>query len=153
MVTMSDTRLVIYGIPRTKKTKNVLATAGNKPGGRAIVLPSKLWRLWCKSALVVGYRETGRTFLWPSKGAQLSPRPYNCAAIFYRDRNAGDAAGYYQGLADLLAERGVLYNDVWITQWDGSRLRKDPLHPRVELILSAVDELAQTPLAGKLADT
>lgn len=136
-------RLTIYGAPRTKKTSNVTAIAGNKPGGRAIVLPSKLWRQWCKDARVVGYKEgSGYPFLWPETGRQLPERPYNCAAIFYRERNAGDAVGYYQGLADLLETRGVLFNDKWVTQWDGSRLLKDDRTPRVELVLSAVIESA-----------
>lgn len=132
----------MYGPPRTKKTSNVTAIAGNKEGGRAIVLPSKLWRQWVRDAIVVGYRATDARFMWLKKGMQLPDRPYNCAAIFYRERNAGDAVGYYQGLADLLAERGVLSNDKWIEQWDGSRLRKDALHPRVELILEQLDEIA-----------
>lgn len=139
-------RITIYGPPRTKKTHNVVGTAGNQPGGRAIVLPSKLWRLWVKSAQVFGHRDDGRVFLWPAKGSELPARPLNCAATFYRDANRGDAVGYYQGLADLLAKRGVLLDDVWITQWDQSRLAKDALSPRVELILSLVDELAHTPL-------
>lgn len=138
----TTTKITVYGPPRTKKTSNVTAIAGNKAGGRAIVLPSKLWREWVRDAIVVGYRATGERFMWRPSLHSLPDRPYNCTAIFYRERNAGDAVGYYQGLADLLAERGVLSNDKWIEQWDGSRLRKDPLQPRVELILEQLDEIA-----------
>jgi hypothetical protein len=64
--------------------------------------------------------------------------PYNCAAIFYRDANRGDAVGYYQGLADVLEKAQVITNDKFITQWDGSRLLVDRENPRVELVLTEV---------------
>ena len=64
----------------------------------------------------------------------------NCAAIFYRDANRGDANGYYQGLADALEAAGVLADDRWLVQWDGSRLRKDKDRPRIEVTLTAVSD-------------
>lgn len=63
----------------------------------------------------------------------------NCAAIFYRDANRGDAVGYYQGLADALESAGVLSDDKWIMQWDGTRLAKDAKRPRIEVTLTALD--------------
>lgn len=65
-------------------------------------------------------------------------QPLNCAAIFYRDANRGDAVGYYQWLADALESAGVLSNDKWIVQWDGSRLAKDAKRPRIEVTLTAL---------------
>ena len=62
--------------------------------------------------------------------------PHNIAAVFYRDANRGDAVGYYQGLADLLEKFGIVSNDKWLVSWDGSRLRKDKLNPRVEVELT-----------------
>lgn len=62
----------------------------------------------------------------------------NCRALFFRDANAGDAVGYYQGLADVLQEAGILQDDVSIVSWDGTRLTKDANDPRVELVLEEV---------------
>ena len=49
-----------------------------------------------------------------------------------------DAVGYYQALADALESAGVLSNDKWITQWDGSRLAKDAERSRIEVTLTAI---------------
>lgn len=68
-------------------------------------------------------------------------QPVNCAAILYRDANRGDAVGYYQALGDALEAAGVVSNDKWIVQWDGSRLRKDADKPRIDVVL--------TPVAGE----
>ncbi len=65
-------------------------------------------------------------------------QPLNCAAIFYRDANRGDAVGYYQALADALEAAGVVTDDKWITQWDGSRLEKDAKRSRIEVTLTAL---------------
>ena len=66
--------------------------------------------------------------------------PVNCKAIFYRERNVGDAANYYNGLADLLELSGLVTNDKYIISWDDSRLKKDALRPRVEFVLTAAEE-------------
>ena len=67
-------------------------------------------------------------------------QPLNCCAIFYREKDLGDAVGYYQGLADALEAAGVVTDDKWIVQWDGSRLRKDKQRPRIEVTLTAVSD-------------
>jgi hypothetical protein len=131
------TRIVIYGAPRTKKTSNQLVQAGARPR----VLPSKAWLAWYASAHIVELRESAAGWLfsvWPPKRGELPDQPYNCCALFYREAAIGDAVGYYQGLADLLEKRGVIRNDKWIVQWDGSRLLKDAERPRVELTLTPV---------------
>lgn len=122
---MSEIRLVIFGAPRTKKTSNQLARAGM----RHVVLPSAAWRRWAHTAPVK--RPSGVAFPLPCQ-------PYNCAAVFYRDANRGDAVGYYQGLGDLLESRDIIRNDKYIAQWDGSRLMVDRENPRVELVLTPV---------------
>lgn len=63
----------------------------------------------------------------------------NCAALIYRDRNVGDAAGFYQAIADCLEAMGVVKNDRLIVTWDGTRLRKDPENPRVEVTLTPAE--------------
>lgn len=67
-------------------------------------------------------------------------QPINCRALFYRDRLAGDAVGYYQALADALEDARVVHDDVLIVSWDGSKLLKDAKNPRVEVILTAAEQ-------------
>jgi hypothetical protein len=71
----------------------------------------------------------------------------NCEARIYRDRNTGDAVGYYQAIADTLEKIGIVENDRLIVAWDGTRLLKDAENPRVEVTLSAVAG-ANPPLFG-----
>lgn len=128
-----ELRLVLPGAPRTKKNSASIQMAGR----RKIVKPSRAWLDWRDDVLS-----------WWLRGARLEARrvvplpvayPVNCTALFYRDRRAGDSTGYYQGLADVLQELGVVRDDVLITQWDGSRLRVDRRNPRVELVLTPAD--------------
>lgn len=128
-------KLTIYGAPRTKKNHGYVAVTTDKLGRkRRTHQPSVAWKRWAKTATISTEVEFG-----PDRCATIIC-PVNCCAIFYRDRNVGDAVGYYQGLADLLEKRGIVANDKFITQWDGSRLRKDKDNPRVEVELVPVEE-------------
>lgn len=150
--------LVILGAPRTKKTHNQLVPVK----GKMVLLPSIQWRRWTQGAVIVVLQEGRRfdyTFVrfrkkpphriegdritlpgFPFLGLHpLTTERVRCAATFYRDRNAGDTVGYYQGLADLLEKRGVLANDKQIIDWAGSELRKDTKHPRTELTLHVLE--------------
>ncbi len=123
-VTVTEWHLTISGPPRTKKTSNRLVSVGKKGKKRSVVLPSKAWETWCKTATIA-----------PMVAAVMDN--VSCRAVFYRDAERGDAVGYYQGLADLLEKRGVIVNDAQIRDWDGSRLLKDAANPRVEVTLRA----------------
>lgn len=132
-------RLTIYGRPTTKKTKNQVAIVAGRPR----VFPSKKWREWVDGARVEVHSKLPS---FPIK------EEVNCRATFYRWRNAGDAVGYYQALADFLetclacrrrtcscndAGVRILADDKWIVSWDGSRLRKDNDDPRIEVTLTS----------------
>ena len=120
--------LSLPGAPRTKKNRGKIWKAGK----RTIIMPSEPWMDW-RNALSV----------WATVERIARPHiaaPTNCAAIFYRDRKSGDAVGYYQGLADVLEELGIVADDKYITQWDGSRLEIDRERPRVELTLTPVED-------------
>jgi len=119
-------KLVLYGPPRTKKTSNRLV----RSGGRSHILPSLPWTKWRDEVV------PQLAFFVRRVQAQPIMRPVNCKALFYRDAERGDAVGYYQGLADILQEAGVVTNDFWIMSWDGSRMLKDRDNPRVEITLS-----------------
>ncbi len=132
-------RLIIYGAPATKKTKSEIGFVNGKPR----VFPSKTWRRWVTEAKLIVV-----------EGEDQLPiaTPVNVDAQFYRVRNAGDAVGYYQGLADLLeicwscrkkrCKCGVPYqvlaDDKYLVSWDHSRLRKDKEQPRVLVTLDPV---------------
>lgn len=122
--------LTVYGAPRTKKTSNVLVL-NQRPGQRPLILPSRAWRDWVKAARVE----------WDGLGGEAPVTGLmNCRALFYRERRDGDSHGYYQGLADLLEKRRIILNDRQLVQWDGSRLLKDAENPRVEIVLTLVQE-------------
>lgn len=147
-------RLVVSGIPRTKKTSNVLARAGK--GGRMIILPSPQFRKWQENA-VIAIQSDGHLWPWPrvlpwpkGRTTLIPPKvPLAVCAVFYREADRGDAVGFYQGLADLLQHRGIVANDVQFRQWDGSRLEVDRASPRVEITLTA---LAAVPIWPPLPD-
>jgi hypothetical protein len=145
--------ITITGIPRTKKNNSVMVNA-------TTIIPSRAWREWARLAEIrvapgplTGYIGTpppppGFGLLFGVRGtwvwaagvvrAMLPSIPYNCRALVFRDREVGDAVGFYQAIGDLLQQRGVLANDRFIRQWDGSRLQKDANRPRVELELSPI---------------
>jgi len=125
--------------PRTKKNSRVHA----KVRGRTVPLPSKVYRkmedqirIWALTSSVLDPARVSGP--WGYSTLELAG-PLNCAAIFYRDALRGDAVGYYQALADALESAGVLSDDKWIIQWDGSRLAKDARRPRIEVTLTAID--------------
>jgi len=117
--------------PRTKKNSRVHA----KVRGRTVPLPSDAYREMERQIAAWCFTQLG----WIARLSYTLAQPLNCAAIFYRDANRGDAVGYYQALADALEAAGIVSDDKWITQWDGSRLAKDATRPRIEVTLTALD--------------
>lgn len=124
--------------PRTKKNHGSVI----KRGERKFHIPSEAY-----TTMETGVVEWSRSYYVPpaigpknpvSFGSLRLAQPINCAAIFYRDANRGDAVGYYQGLADALESAGIVADDKWITQWDGSRLAKDASRPRIQVTLTAI---------------
>jgi hypothetical protein len=72
--------------------------------------------------------------------------PVLVEAIFYRERDVGDLAGYIQALGDVLEVAGVVSNDRLIAGWPIPRdgrlpLRKDAERPRIELFITPVPEV------------
>jgi Holliday junction resolvase RusA-like endonuclease len=126
VVSEGATQLVVYGPPRTKKNSSRIVRAGR----RRYLLPSKPHQRWFSGAL-------------PQIKAQWKRAPLTTSvsvrALFYRDRASGDLCNYMQALADALERAGVVKDDRLIASWDGSRLRKDAAHPRIEL---AIEEIA-----------
>ena len=125
-------RLVLIGSPRTKKNHGVMADMGRrcgvcKRGKFTRIFPSKQYREW----------EAAVLDQIPVSAKLKIAEPINLRAVFYRERATGDLVGYMQALADALQEAGVLADDRWVVQWDGTRLSKDAKRPRVEVEISA----------------
>jgi len=120
----------IPGAPRTKKNHSRIVWAGNRPR----LIPSAAHEEWYNAALW----EIKRALRLHDFVALPIACDVNVQATFYRDRNIGDANGYYQALADLLEKACVLKNDRQIVSWDGSRLKKDAENPRIEVSIQEV---------------
>jgi len=133
---------VLHGPPRTKKTSNRIVQIRGKNGGRGFtkILPSEAHEAWHRAAMQEALlvkaviRRAG--VVLPLVGS------VNVRAMFYRERLSGDAVGYYQALADLLEDAGIVANDSQVESWDGSRLLKDAGNPRVEVLLEVTRERA-----------
>ena len=122
----------VIGPPRTKKTHNRIIT--RRSDGRQFVIPSSQNESWTKSAV----RQ-----LRAQCHDQPLDVPVNLTAIVYREKNIGDLIGYLQAIADALETAKVVTNDRLIVGFDGCRMTKDAVNPRVELTV--------TPLAQEAA--
>ena len=136
---------VLPVVPRTKKNSPRQVSRRAKTTGKLITIPipSEAYEKMEEQvvALVDQWQMRFPALPWPvPMHTLLLAQPLNCAAIFYRDADRGDAVGYYQGLADALEAAGVVADDKWIKQWDGSRLAKDANRPRIEVTLTAVSD-------------
>ena len=118
---LSSVHWTFMGAPRTKKN----SAARLMHAGRPAIIPSEAWMAW---------RDECRRQV--PEWLRLRDQPYNCAARFYRHADVGDSHGFYQGLADVLEECGVLGNDKWIRAWNGTDLLVDAAYPRVEFALT-----------------
>lgn len=146
--------IVVAGVPpRTKKTSNRIVPIKffdkrlNRMNTLNKILPSEAYQEWFKAAM------TGVPMLrmWAKKeGIELPLKgPVQVTAIFYREALRGDLTGYMQAIADWLQSpivklrngipkltrdgAGIICDDVQIASWDGSRLEKDKLNPRVDI--------------------
>lgn len=131
-------RLTIVGAPRTKKTSSRIIGSGpkcnacGKRTGRPFLIPSEENVAWTKDAV--------RQLREQLAGRAGFTVPVNCRILIYRDRAVGDAVNFFQASADALETAKVVENDRLIVSWDGSRLLKDAGNPRVEILLSPVDD-------------
>lgn len=115
----------LYGAPRTKK--NSLRRVYAK--GRTLSLSSKAFETYEKNCLEQ---------LREEQIASPIDFPVNLRAVVYRKQASGDLIGYLQGVCDILQKAGVLVDDKWIVSFDGCRLSKDAMNPRVELVLERI---------------
>lgn len=130
----TELAFTVAGAPRTKKNHGEIVQVGARcpvcRRGKPVMLPARPWREWLKDLM--------RSLKPAAEKHPVCPleRPVNCRALFFRDRDQGDSVGFYQGLADVLQETGVVKDDRWLVTWDGSRLLLDHGRPRTEVVLS-----------------
>jgi hypothetical protein len=110
-----------------------LGAALGEGGTQLLVLPSPDYREVAKRlvpALAKAWKEAGAPAPLGSQGEGLSVN----AQFVLGPRQAPDATGLYDALADLLQESGIIENDRRIEHWDGSRrIRDDRSNPRTEV--------------------
>ena len=141
-------QFTVLGSPRTKKTSLRLVHIPKKGGGRGFtkILPSEAYEDWFNEALL---QAAGIPREIANAGVSLPiAGPVALAAVFYRKQASGDLLGFLQSLADWLQEprqkngrttrngAGIIKDDVQVVNWDGSRLKKDALQPRIEVALT-----------------
>jgi len=118
--------LIVHGVPRTKK--NSLRMALNRSTGGRFPIQSKAAKRWEHLAVLQLQMQWG--------DLPALAEPVGVHAVVFRQRDVGDLNNYLAAIADALEHAGVLVNDKYIRNWDGSRLNKDALHPRVELLIT-----------------
>lgn len=122
-------RFTLYGSPRTKKNHSRVIRLNGKGGTR--ILPSEAHERWFGMAMPQARLVAARLRVPICE-------PVAVEALFYRDRAQGDLVGYLQALGDLLEAACIIENDRLIASWDGSRLLKDAVQPRIEVVISRV---------------
>jgi len=138
---IQELSFVIYGAPRTKKNHGRRKYSFRMK--RTLNIPSEAYENWASIALksLPLIRQQ-----IADAGVKLPiAADVNCAALFYRQADAGDACGFYQGLADWMEDVGILVDDVQVRQWDGARLRKDSKLPRIEVTLDELPAREKAP--------
>ena len=132
----------IFGAPRTKKNHGRRVKRGN----RIFNIPSEAFEQWSGIA-----RKSLPLIRQMAKDAGLTlpiRQDVNCAAIFYREADAGDCVGYQQAVADWMQSAGILADDVQIRQWDGTRIKVDKRLPRINVTLDELPPREKTPRAA-----
>lgn len=118
---------VIQGQPRTKKNSSRIALINN----RHVLLPSKAYKAYEKVALMQLAR------------VQAVHGPVSVLCRYYLQDRAHwpDLVGLLQSTSDILQAAGVIDDDKYIVNYDGSMIAGlDKDNPRVEIIIHQITE-------------
>lgn len=119
--------IVIYGQPRTKKNSSQIAFKGNK----RVILPSKAFKEYEKVALVQLARVQ----------AVHGPVSVRCRYYLQNRKSWPDLVGLLQATSDILQAAGVIDNDKYIVNYDGSEIAGlDKDNPRAEITITPINE-------------
>lgn len=119
--------IVIQGQPRTKKNSSQIAFRGNK----RVILPSKAYKAYERVALIQLAR------------VQAVHGPISVMCRYYLQNRAHwpDLVGLLQATSDILQAAGVIDDDKYIVNYDGSMIAGlDKDNPRVEIIIHQINE-------------
>jgi len=134
---------IIHNAPRTKKNSSRVVNIGpmcrtcGRRGGFPKVLPSEAYEQWEAAAIRESMVIKAKL---RAMGVDLPiMAPISVEALIYRERDTGDAVGYYQAVGDMLQEAGIIKDDRLIEDWDGSRRLIDRVNPRVEIYIRVLE--------------
>jgi len=119
--------------PVTKKNHSNIVTLKT---GRTILLPSKAY---------IAFEKEVCKFVKVEFGNKFTPIdfPVNIQAIYYQDSNRrADLCNYHAALHDALVKAKLLLDDNFkiIVSTDGSRVLVDKNNPRVEVMITKLEE-------------
>ena len=127
-------RMVWEGDPRTKKNSQELISVKTKDGGsRAVLLPSKAFRIYERMALLQ----------IPERMRLMIDRRVNVQAIYYMETHRiVDLPNLLEATDDILVGGKVVVDDNVniIATHDGSRVRYDKERPRVEIEITPMED-------------
>ena len=120
--------IVIQGQPRTKKNGSRIALT---PDNKRVLLPSKAYEQYERVALVQLARVQ----------AVHGPISVMCRYFLQNRAHWPDLVGLLQATSDILQAAGVIDDDKYIVNYDGSMIAGlDKDNPRVEIIIHQINE-------------
>lgn len=124
-------QLVIYGRPTTKKNSSRIIKIGRYPK----VLPSKAYCQYEADALK-------QLQFFRKRSYTSGPVQIRCRYYMPDFRWWPDLVGLLQATSDILTKAGIIDDDMWIVNYDGSEIMGiDKHNPRVEIdIIPCVGE-------------
>lgn len=122
---------IIPGPPVVKKNNKRIIV--NKRTGKPMIISSTQAIAWQDKAIGVLRR------IWKDRDPIPAGILLNAMIVSYLDSSQRpDASNLYEAPQDALQEAGVISNDYWIVSHNGSRRKRDPEWPRVEITLSII---------------
>lgn len=119
--------ITIYGRPTTKKNSSRVVMRGRYPK----VLPSKYYK---------DYERDAHIQLMQVKATFNGPVAVKCVYYMPDRRSSPDLVGLLQATSDILESAGVISNDKYIINYDGSCIAGvDKDNPRVEIDIRATE--------------
>lgn len=123
-------KLVIFGNPKTKKNSQRI---GRMKGGKPFIMQS------------ASYKAYERDFIRQVTGKHklMIDYPVNVQCVYYREtRRRVDLSNLISATDDCLVAAGVLADDNYkiIKSHDGSRINFDKNNPRVEIMITRMEE-------------
>lgn len=119
--------IVIQGQPRTKKNSSRIALINNK----RVLLPSKAFKEYEK----VAFMQLARV------KAVNGPVSVLCRYYLQNRAHWPDLVGLLQATSDILQAAGVIDNDKYIVNYDGSKIAGiDKDRPRAEITIQPINE-------------